>query len=103
MQLGCHYAKPEPKPRFSRLKLGLRLWLLAMLLGLGWGGFRLYLRWTRVPQAVLVLGGSPEREVFAADFARTHPELEVWVSGEVTRNMRNGCLRRRGFLANASI
>ncbi|USR93163.1 YdcF family protein [Phormidium yuhuli AB48] len=52
-----------------------------MLLGLGWGGFRLYLRWTRVPQAVLVLGGSPEREVFAADFARTHPELEVWVSG----------------------
>ncbi|MCC5897394.1 MAG: YdcF family protein [Phormidium sp. BM_Day4_Bin.17] len=81
MQLGCRYPQPRPRVRFSRFKLGLRLFTLLTLLGLGWGGFRLYLRWTRVPQAVLVLGGSPDREVFAADFARTHPELTVWVSG----------------------
>ncbi|MGL6139346.1 MAG: YdcF family protein [Planktothrix sp.] len=32
------------------------------------------------PQAVLVLGGATEREFFAANFAKEHPELEVWVS-----------------------
>ncbi len=34
----------------------------------------------QTPQAVLVLGGATEREVFAADFARQHPDLPVWVS-----------------------
>lgn len=32
------------------------------------------------PQAVLVLGGAAERERFAAEFAKQHPELPVWVS-----------------------
>lgn len=32
------------------------------------------------PQAVLVLGGAAEREQFAAEFAKAHPELPVWVS-----------------------
>lgn len=32
------------------------------------------------PQAIFVLGGSPEREAFAAEFAREHPNLPVWVS-----------------------
>lgn len=32
------------------------------------------------PQALLVLGGAREREVFAAQFARQHPELSIWVS-----------------------
>ena len=32
------------------------------------------------PQAILVLGGSPEREAFAAEFAQDHPKLPVWVS-----------------------
>lgn len=32
------------------------------------------------PQALLVLGGATEREVFAAKFARSHPELPIWVS-----------------------
>ncbi len=32
------------------------------------------------PQAVLVLGGAAEREKFAAEFAKQHPELPVWVS-----------------------
>jgi uncharacterized SAM-binding protein YcdF (DUF218 family) len=34
----------------------------------------------RQPQAVLVLGGALEREVFAAKFAREHPDLPIWVS-----------------------
>lgn len=32
------------------------------------------------PQAVLVLGGATEREVFAAQFAQNHPSLPIWVS-----------------------
>jgi uncharacterized SAM-binding protein YcdF (DUF218 family) len=32
------------------------------------------------PQAVLVLGGATEREQFAAEFARQHPALPIWVS-----------------------
>ncbi len=35
--------------------------------------------WFR-PQAVLVLGGATEREQFAAEFAKQHPQLPVWVS-----------------------
>ena len=32
------------------------------------------------PQAILTLGGDPERETFTAQFAQTHPSLEIWVS-----------------------
>ncbi|MGB7415161.1 MAG: YdcF family protein [Thermosynechococcaceae cyanobacterium] len=33
------------------------------------------------PQAILVLGGAPQRERFAAKFAQQHPSLPLWVSG----------------------
>jgi uncharacterized SAM-binding protein YcdF (DUF218 family) len=32
------------------------------------------------PEAILVLGGAEERELFAAKFAREHPKLPIWVS-----------------------
>ncbi len=32
------------------------------------------------PNAILVLGGDPERENFAATFARQHPDLPIWIS-----------------------
>ena len=32
------------------------------------------------PQAILVLGGDPQRELAAAQLARHYPDLEVWVS-----------------------
>ncbi|MCA6595545.1 MAG: YdcF family protein [Pseudanabaena sp. M046S1SP1A06QC] len=34
----------------------------------------------REPQAILVLGGSPAREKFAAQFALQHPKLPIFVS-----------------------
>jgi len=37
-------------------------------------------RITRSPQAILVLGGEPIRERFAAQFAKEHPELPIFVS-----------------------
>jgi uncharacterized SAM-binding protein YcdF (DUF218 family) len=32
------------------------------------------------PQAIFILGGGPEREVFTAQFAKHYPSLEIWVS-----------------------
>jgi len=32
------------------------------------------------PSVALVLGGSPERERFAAQFAKSNPDVEIWVS-----------------------
>jgi uncharacterized SAM-binding protein YcdF (DUF218 family) len=46
-----------------------------------WAGYREVRNLFGRPQAVLVLGGATERESFAAEFARQHPELPVWISG----------------------
>jgi uncharacterized SAM-binding protein YcdF (DUF218 family) len=32
------------------------------------------------PQAILVLGGTTDREFFAAEFARNYPVLDIWAS-----------------------
>lgn len=32
------------------------------------------------PQAILTLGGRTNREEFTAEFAKTHPNLDIWVS-----------------------
>lgn len=32
------------------------------------------------PQAILTLGGTPEREEFTAKFAQTYPYLPIWIS-----------------------
>lgn len=51
--------------------------LLCLISGILYHQGRVYFR---SPQAVLVLGGAPERERFAAHFAQEHPNLPVWVS-----------------------
>lgn len=33
-----------------------------------------------LPQAILTLGGLPEREAFAVQLAKMHPGLEIWIS-----------------------
>ncbi|NJL22376.1 MAG: YdcF family protein [Leptolyngbyaceae cyanobacterium SM1_3_5] len=58
----------------------LRLWpaiLAGLTVLMGYDQIR---GWLDRPQAILVLGGSPDREVFAADFALDHPDLPIWVS-----------------------
>lgn len=68
----------RPSRRRSRRWRLLPLALLTLLL---WFGSKQALgSLFRRPQAILVLGGAPEREVFAADFARQYPDLPVWVS-----------------------
>jgi uncharacterized SAM-binding protein YcdF (DUF218 family) len=52
----------------------------AFLLPLGWFSYRGIQSYVVQPQAILVLGGAPERENFAADFARKYPDLPIWIS-----------------------
>lgn len=51
--------------------------LILLLLGIG---IRTVEGVMRTPEAVLVLGGSVEREAFAAQFAKEYPDLPVWIS-----------------------
>lgn len=57
-----------------------QLLMLVLAIGLLFG-YRELERLLVQPQAILVLGGSEKREMFAAEFAHQHPELHIWVSG----------------------
>jgi uncharacterized SAM-binding protein YcdF (DUF218 family) len=66
--------------RRKRVKKRFRVWPL-LLFGLAIVlSFHQIQHWLHRPQAILVLGGSPDREVFAAEFANEHPDLPIWVS-----------------------
>lgn len=66
------------RPKQKRFKL--RQLVAAGLLGSGLAYWHFSLP-IKTPQAALVLGGEPRREQFAAEFARQHPHLPIWVSG----------------------
>lgn len=55
-------------------------WLLLLLPIALWLGVRLGRMYFEQPDAIVVLGGSPEREKFVAQFAQTHPNLPIWIS-----------------------
>ena len=46
-----------------------------------WWGYMEIKSQLQQPQAIFVLGGSVERERFAAEFAHQHPDLPIWISG----------------------
>lgn len=54
--------------------------LLVAVLTVCWFGYQQLKSEFQRPQALLVLGGDTERELFAAKFARNHPNLPIWVS-----------------------
>jgi uncharacterized SAM-binding protein YcdF (DUF218 family) len=55
-------------------------WGLLLIFPFVWIGQSQFKGTLREPQAMLVLGGDPEREHFAAEFAQQNPDLEVWIS-----------------------
>lgn len=56
-------------------------WWLGVALPIAlWFGYRQVGNAIEQPQALLVLGGSLQREEFAARFAKQHPDLPIWVS-----------------------
>ncbi|MGI0490805.1 YdcF family protein [Alkalinema pantanalense CENA528] len=68
----------------KRAKLRFPWWVLFLpiLVGLGYRQVQI---WFTQPQAVLVLGGEPSREKFAAKFAQEHPQLPIWISSGAPR------------------
>lgn len=55
--------------------------LILFILVLLWWGYMEIKSQLEQPQAILVLGGSVEREKFAAEFALQHPDVQIWISG----------------------
>lgn len=49
------------------------------------------------PQAILTLGGGPDRETFTAQFAQRHPSLEVWVSSGIPSDQARAIFRAAGI------
>lgn len=48
------------------------------------------------PQAILVLGGSTQREQFAARLALQHPDLPIWISGGTPRAYAKNLFTKAG-------
>jgi uncharacterized SAM-binding protein YcdF (DUF218 family) len=82
-----------------------RLWkcllpISPLLLPIVWIGYReLENTWIQ-PQVIFVLGGEEEREIFAAKFARTHPNLPVWISSGAPSGYAKRVFKKAGVSAN---
>ncbi|MGB3787117.1 MAG: YdcF family protein [Phormidesmis sp.] len=85
----AHRNKSQRKVLLSSQKAGGFPSLLLVLLwtgAIGLGAIATFCAYARyqqqflTPTVALVLGGAPERERFAAQFAKTHPSVEIWVS-----------------------
>lgn len=68
--------------------------VLAMML---WFGYKEVKNYFEPPQAILVLGGLEQRERFAAEFARQHPDLPIWVSGGSPRGYAERLFAKAGI------
>lgn len=79
--------------KLNKTTLGLGI-LLAITLG---GGYQQWQRQIRDPEAVLVLGGSQQRERYAAKMARQHPDLPVIVSSGSPRWYAKKIFENRGI------
>ncbi len=89
--------KRTVKPKRKRLKLR---WLIAAgLLGGGLAYFQ-FRPAAKAPEAVLVLGGEPQREQFAATFAQRHPGMPIWVSGGSNPEYADWIFQQAGISKN---
>ncbi len=66
--------------RYNRLRASRSFWFLVGLLMACWFGYQQLQSEFQKPQALLVLGGDKQRELFAAKFAQNYPSLPIWVS-----------------------
>ena len=85
------------KWRYKRLKTSRSFWFLVGLLMACWFGYQHLKSEFQRPQALLVLGGAIEREVFAAKFAVNHPELPIWVSSGSNREFAQWVFSEAGI------
>jgi uncharacterized SAM-binding protein YcdF (DUF218 family) len=75
-------SKPKRVGCLRRLFSLLQIGLLIVAIAIGYWHLDGYLN---PPQAILVLGGATEREVYAAQLAQEHPDLPIWVSSGSNR------------------
>ena len=78
-----------------------RLWRLLLpisplIFPIAWIGYREVENTWIQPQAIFVLGGEEEREIFAAKFAHTHPNLPVWISSGAPPGYAKHVFRKAG-------
>lgn len=71
--------------RNQRFNLWQHQLLLLVFLTVCWFGYKQVKNHFEQPQALFVLGGATDREVFAANFAQQHPDLPIWVSSGSNR------------------
>lgn len=85
-------------PRRSKVRLfSLVMPVLALSLIYGYKQVESYLV---KPDAIFVLGGEEERELFAAKFAQKHPILPIWVSSGSPRWYARRVFAKAGIEAN---
>jgi uncharacterized SAM-binding protein YcdF (DUF218 family) len=82
-----------------------RLWKLLiplspLILPLGWMGYREVENTWIQPQAIFILGGEEEREIFGAKFAHTHPRLPVWISSGAPPSYAKKVFKKAGVSAD---
>ena len=68
--------------------------VLPMLL---WWGYKEIKSQLETPQAILVLGGSTQREKFAAQFAQQNPDIPIWISGGTPKSYAQKVFAKAGI------
>lgn len=71
-------------------------WLLLLTPIVLWMGVRSARLYFEQPDAILVLGGAEEREIFSAKFAKQHPNLPVWISSGAPRDYAERVFTKTG-------
>ncbi len=77
--LSSHSSRRRSRWR-SKFPRSLCLWLAPLLVPVLWLGYREVRATLSTPKALLVLGGTTDREKFAAALALEHPSLPIWIS-----------------------
>ena len=75
-------------------------WLLLLTPFVLWMGVRSARLHFEKPDAILVLGGSEDREIFSAKFAKKHPSLPVWISSGAPREYTERVFEKTGVGLN---
>ena len=92
-------------PIRKRRRHGWRWWKLListapLWLPIGWLGYREVENTWIQPQAIFILGGEEEREIFGAKFARAHPRLPVWISSGAPPSYAKKVFKKAGVSAD---
>ena len=97
--------RSHPAPVRKRRRYGWRWWKLLvtvspLLVPIGWLGYReIENTWVQ-PQAIFILGGEEEREIFGAKVAHTYPRLPVWISSGAPPTYAKKVFRKAGVSAD---